>query len=802
MERIPISHRLTAELSVDCQELNSSLRVAVGRYTMASDAYEPESEPNVRRKRRQSWNLWRVALSTALTALVVVCFVVSIAGQAAYVTPLYRNHLQSMVATWWGAHEEMVDPSYLLLVGVTPTLLCAVVLQWLRRLRTQRGVWSVAKFLRRRPSVHWLSYGELLFLLVLVGGNALVFWYKFTQPHGHRPHFTGDWPLPEPPGPQPGPQYIKMIGNALGFNCVFNLALLFLPATRHSVWMDFMGISYANGIKYHRWMGVAAVLTGFVHCGCYYWCWFQDGRWAQMALPCWDCSLRERTGRRIWINVFGELALLCFLLIGVTSIPWVRRNLYNVFYNVHQLLFVAVVFTALHWARALWFLLPTFVAYLVSRVLSHCNGATAAKVVHFSALSATLCKLVITHASSERGRYQVGQFVYVNVPAVSRLEWHAFTIASSPRAALYDESSCNTMTILVKVLGDWTEALMLYEQACRRDSVEPEVHVDGYYGASLADVYLAYNTVVLVGGGVGMTPMLGVLEDVCVAAENRQAQGRSPFPRRVAAIFAMREVELLKEVYPLLARVRDLDPQGRYLSVHLALTSAPRPDELDSPLYPSTKWSATTLASYNSYQTRAARHTTSKGCPFGATFDRSGMCMVQFATFAVVVGLVAVFQFGNGELVDGLQDSIWVVQTAVKVCALFAAGICVYSGVLVMKWTRNAHESYKLWRTRYSVEEQSLKQNLLPPKGKHSFSAGVSTYRDLVSELRVSVGQRPDLAAFLRSLHAGHHQRCSGDGSVIGVLVSGPESLKTATSKAVASIGASDFDIHAEEFEL
>ncbi|EEY65211.1 uncharacterized protein PITG_16832 [Phytophthora infestans T30-4] len=259
-----------------------------------------------------------------------------------------------------------------------------------------------------------------------------------------------------------------MTGNALGFNCLFNTALLFVPATRNS-----------------------------------------DGRWKQMALPCWDCSLRERMGRKIWINVFGEMALLCFLVIGGTSIPWIRRRMYQLFYNVHQLLFLAIFFTCLHWARAVWFLLPSVVVYFISRVLSHCNGTTPVEVLELTALSPSLCKLVIACMSSERGQYQVGQFVYLNIPAISRIEWHAFTVASSPK------SSPNSMTILVKALGDWTEKLMTYQQMCTRCSIQPEVYVDGYFGVSLAETYQAYNTVILVGGGVGITPLLGILEEVC-----------------------------------------------------------------------------------------------------------------------------------------------------------------------------------------------------------------------------------------------------------------------------------------------
>ncbi|KAG4231147.1 hypothetical protein PC116_g20571 [Phytophthora cactorum] len=658
---------------------------------MIPDMVEPEAEstrsprPSLR-QRRHSSSLWRNVLATTLKLLATLCFVLFIGGQAAYVSPLYKNHIQSIVATWWGPHKEMVDPSYLLLVGVAPTIVCVAVIHWLRRLRTQRKVWRVTRILRRRPSPDSLSYGELLFLLILVTGNALVFWYGFTKKHGHKPRFTGDPPSPSPPGPPSGTPYIKMTGNALGFNCVFNMALLFIPATRNSVWMEFMNISYANGIKFHRWLGVAAIVTGIVHCGCYYYTWIQDGRWKQMALPCWDCSLRERMGRKIWVNVFGEMALLCFLLIGVTSIPWIRRRI----------------------------------------VISHCNGVTAVKIVEFTALSPSLCKLVIAHTLSERGRYQVGQFVYLNVPAISRLEWHAFTIASSPKTS-YESS--NTMTLLIKALGDWTEKLMVYQQVCTRCSIEPEVYVDGYYGVSLAEMYQTYNTVVLVGGGVGITPLLGILDDICIAAETRQAQGRNLLPRRVAAIFTMRELELLKEIYPLLARVRELDPHGRYISVDLTLTATPRPEELDFSLADGYK-TPRFLPSYSFSQTQTFSHLTKKKCPFGSSLARSGISMLHFIAFGIVMGIVTVCQFDNGMLI-GLQDNVWVVQLSLKTSALFAAVICVYSWVVLMRWIRTIRATYKL-KIQHPVHEWSLRETLLPQAREQKvFNPDITTFRDL-----------------------------------------------------------------------
>ncbi|KAE8897770.1 hypothetical protein PF003_g18618 [Phytophthora fragariae] len=199
---------------------------------------------------------------------------------------------------------------------------------------------------------------------------------------------------------------------------------------------------------------------------------------------------------------------------------------------------------------------------------------------------------------------------------------------------------------------------MLYQQECELNATKPEVYVDGYYGASLSQVYSAYTTVALVGGGVGETPLLGVLEDICAAAETRHIQGRSLLPRRVAAIFVMRELALLAEMRPLLTRIRDLDPQGRYISVKLALTTTPRPEGLDVSLHADASWSRNSSLLYKPAQTRVFTHSANTACPFGASLGSSAIPMVQFVVFGVVVGLLVTFQFGDGMLIDGLHDSV------------------------------------------------------------------------------------------------------------------------------------------------
>jgi NADPH oxidase len=52
---------------------------------------------------------------------------------------------------------------------------------------------------------------------------------------------------------------------------------------------------------------------------------------------------------------------------------------------------------------------------------------------------------------------EVGQYIFVNCPSISLLEWHPFTLTSAPEEDFF--------SIHVRVAGDWTENLIkVFEQ--------------------------------------------------------------------------------------------------------------------------------------------------------------------------------------------------------------------------------------------------------------------------------------------------------------------------------------------------
>ncbi|KAK2857179.1 hypothetical protein Q5P01_005914 [Channa striata] len=106
-------------------------------------------------------------------------------------------------------------------------------------------------------------------------------------------------------------------------------------------------------------------------------------------------------------------------------------------------------------------------------------------------------------------RMEVGQYVFILCPSVSRLEWHPFTLTSAPEEDYFSAH--------IRIVGDWTQAL--YE-ACGGDKTEPQeawklpkVAIDGPFGTASEDVF-RYEVVMLVGAGIGVTPFASILKSV------------------------------------------------------------------------------------------------------------------------------------------------------------------------------------------------------------------------------------------------------------------------------------------------
>jgi predicted ferric reductase len=214
------------------------------------------------------------------------------------------------------------------------------------------------------------------------------------------------------------------------------------------------------------------------------------------------------------------------MLLLISTAVWRRRLLprYETWRAVHVVLAVAVlVLTGLHvwWLRHLvvqprfrwWFATLAAVVVAVSlrrwvwRPLRAWQRPWAVDAVRRE--SPTVSTLVL-HPAGHRGlrRFRPGQFAWIRIGSTPLgFEEHPFTIASAPRRS-------GAIEFTIKQLGDFSSAV-------GDVAVGDRVWVDGPHGAFSPDHHKSRG-LVLIAGGVGITPMISVLRSLAQRRDRRE----------------------------------------------------------------------------------------------------------------------------------------------------------------------------------------------------------------------------------------------------------------------------------------
>ncbi|XP_052471104.1 cytochrome b-245 heavy chain isoform X2 [Carassius gibelio] len=102
-------------------------------------------------------------------------------------------------------------------------------------------------------------------------------------------------------------------------------------------------------------------------------------------------------------------------------------------------------------------------------------------------------------------KMEVGQYVFLNCPAISQLEWHPFTMTSAPEEDFF--------SVHIRSVGDWTENLIKMVENLPEGGQGPKMAVDGPLGTASEDVF-DYEVSMLVGAGIGVTPFASILKSI------------------------------------------------------------------------------------------------------------------------------------------------------------------------------------------------------------------------------------------------------------------------------------------------
>ncbi|XP_059713802.1 NADPH oxidase 5 [Haemorhous mexicanus] len=436
-------------------------------------------------------------------------------------------------------------------------------------------------------------------------------------------------------------------GQSLNLNCALLAALML---RRSLTWLRSTPLAelfpLELHVRGHERVGHLVLALGTAHAGAHL-------AQAGLARRDWLVALGEyvRRARPGAGGVGGTapqtgLALLALLLAMLAcSSPCVRRGgHFEVFYWSH-LSYIPVWFLLLlhgpHFWK--WFLIPGSL-FVLEKVL----GWVWRQAGDLHILEAKLLPSKVTHLVIQRPksfRFQPGDYVYLNVPAIAAYEWHPFSISSAPEQP-------ETLWLHIRARGQWTTKLYEYFQQLELHGPEPnppgksrrerrsrhweqegsvasgrdgaveltafqasgaafpgkdpeqggtgpgesqrscrvKCFLDGPYGTPSRRIFTSEHAV-LIGAGIGITPFASILQSImfryrrrkqscpsCHFSWSEERRDEEMTLRKVDFIWITRDQQHLQWFLGLLAKLEaeqaELEPGGKFLELHLYMTSA------------------------------------------------------------------------------------------------------------------------------------------------------------------------------------------------------------------------------------
>ncbi|KAF6176626.1 hypothetical protein GIB67_034488 [Kingdonia uniflora] len=271
---------------------------------------------------------------------------------------------------------------------------------------------------------------------------------------------------------------LNSAGQILGLVGNICLSFLFFPVARGSSVLPLLGLTSEASIKYHIWLG-HMVMTLFTGHGLCYIVYFVATDHSSEMLK-W--SKTEVS------NLAGEISLIAGLAMWATSFSSIRRKMFNLFFYTHHLYIVFLVFFVFHLGPAYsCIMLPGLYLFLIDRYLRFLQSRDRVELTEARVLP---CEVVELNFSKSPGlKYTPTSIVFVNIPSISKLQWHPFTVNSS--SSLEEDK----LSVVVKSEGKWSKKL--YQMLLSSSPIEHlSVCIEGPYGPTSSHFLRCTNIII------------------------------------------------------------------------------------------------------------------------------------------------------------------------------------------------------------------------------------------------------------------------------------------------------------------
>ncbi|NXI81040.1 NOX5 oxidase, partial [Rhipidura dahli] len=404
----------------------------------------------------------------------------------------------------------------------------------------------------------------------------------------------------------------RSCGSGLNLNCALLAALMLrrsLTRLRSTPLAELLPLELH--VRGHELVGYLVLLLAAAHSAAHL---AQRGQ----ALGALLARLPRDSGGAAGTAPHSGLALLPLLAaMAAASSPCVRRGgHFEVFYWSHLCYIPVWLLLLLHaphfWK---WFLIPGSLFFLEKLLGWLWRRAEDLHILEANLLPSKVTHLVIQRPKSFR--FQPGDYVFLNIPAIASYEWHPFSISSAPEQP-------GTLWLHIRALGQWTNKLYEYFQQLELHIPEPDppgksrrerrsrhwervsgigiragdsrrscsvkCFLDGPYGTPSGRIFRSEHAV-LIGAGIGITPLASILQSIMFRYRQRkrscpscgfswceERRDEEMTLQKVDFIWITRDQQHLEWFLSLLSKLEteqaELEPEGKFLELHLYVTSA------------------------------------------------------------------------------------------------------------------------------------------------------------------------------------------------------------------------------------
>lgn len=222
-------------------------------------------------------------------------------------------------------------------------------------------------------------------------------------------------------------------------------------------------------LYYHKFASIVLIIVGLLH-----------------GLSSYNRTLDSKI-------ISGYVFLFLIFFNTLFSVSRFKDLYYHIFYYIHKILHILIILLSLIHGK--YRILIVFGIYILEYLYRIKFRHKKFYNYQFSIISSNIIQL--TYPINNELQFPA-KYLYLCVPQISKYEFHPFSIAN------YSDKE---IIIYIRVLGDWTSKLKL---AIMHNNIS-NIIINGYYG-NLTKYILFYKYIILIGLGIGITPILSSLE--------------------------------------------------------------------------------------------------------------------------------------------------------------------------------------------------------------------------------------------------------------------------------------------------